>query len=136
MPDATAPFTAQTKNFALAAAVLTLAAALPLWRLVRFAVADEFYSFIPLMPLVSGYLIWTQKEKLPRDSAPTRKLAAFFFVAGITAAVGYFSVSRFAALSGIENRLALATLAWLLSLTGAGCWFLGGATGTGRQYIS
>lgn len=130
MPDATAPPalpTAQVKKFTLAAAVLTLAFALPLWKLFRFAIADDFYSFIPLMPLVSGYLIWTQKAKLPRDSAPARKLAAFFFVACLAVVAGYFLVSRSAAASGLESRLALATLAWLLGLTGAGCWCLGGA---------
>ena len=131
MPDATAQpvfSTAQYQKFALAAAVLALGFIIPLWKLLLFAVADDLHSYIPLMPLVSGYLVWTQKSKLPQRSAPARKLAALFFVAGFAATAGYFSISRFATPATIENSLALSTLAWLLFLTGAGCWFLGGAT--------
>ena len=131
MPDATAqPFfsTAQYRKFALAAAVLALGFAVPLWRLLGFALADDLHSYIPLMPLVSGYLIWIQKSKLPSSSVPARPLAALFFAAGVAATAGYFSAAHFAA-SGISgNSLALSTLAWLLFLTGLGCWFLGGAT--------
>jgi exosortase C (VPDSG-CTERM-specific) len=131
MPDTAAPSglaTAQTKKFALAAALLALAFAVPLWRLLRFAGADDLHSYIPLMPLISGYLVWTQKSKLPRRSVPARTLAALFFAAGSAATAGYFSVARFATPATLGNSLALAMLALLLFLAGAGCWFLGGAT--------
>jgi exosortase C (VPDSG-CTERM-specific) len=127
MPDATSPpvfSTPQFQKFARAAAVLALAFAFPLWKLFRFAVGDELHSYIPLMPFVSAYLVWTQTEKPPRDSAPARGLALLFFAAGLTALAVYF----FLAPAAIENSLALSTLAWLFFLTGAGCWFLGGAT--------
>ncbi len=97
---------------------------MPLWKLFWFAIADDLHSYIPLMPLVSGYLVWTQKEKFPRQSVPARKLAACFFLAGAATVAGYLSIARSAA---PENGLALATLAWLLFLIGTGCWFLGGA---------
>ena len=131
MPDATAQpvlSTAQYRKFALAAAVLALGFVIPLWKLFWFAVGDELHSFIPLMPLVSGYLVWTQKSRLPAGSVPARKLAGFFVFAGLAATAGYFSFSRSAAPDTVENTLALSTLAWLLLLSGAGCWFLGGAT--------
>jgi len=131
MPDATAPSfisTAQYRRFALAAAVLTLGFISPLWKLLRFSVADDLHSYIPLMPFVSGYLIWTQKSKLPGKSVPARKLAALFFAAGMAAAAVYWSVARSATPATMENSLALSTGAWLLFLTGLGCWFLGGAT--------
>jgi exosortase C (VPDSG-CTERM-specific) len=130
MPDATAQpvfSTAQYRKFALAAAVLTLGFVVPLWKLVSFAVADELHSYIPLMPLVSGYLVWTQKARRPHCSTPARKLAALFFAAGLAAIAGYFAVSRFATPATVANTLVLSTLAWLLFLTAAGCWFLGGA---------
>ena len=137
MSDANAqPFfsSAQNRNFALAAAVLALGFVVPLWKLLRFAVADDLHSYIPLIPLISGYLVWTEKSKLPRGSVPARNLAAFFFSAGAAATAGYFFVARFATPATIENSLALSTLAFLLCLTGSGCWFLGGATMRGLAF--
>lgn len=130
MSDATTPPTfpaAQYKIFALAAALLTLGFIVPLWHLLRFAAGDDLHSYIPLMPFVSGYLVWTNRSKLPRRSAPAPKLAALFGIAGIAAAIGYVLAPHFVSLTAPENRLALVTLAWLLCLAGAGGWFLGGA---------
>jgi len=111
----TAPF----RTFALAAAGLTLVFALPLWHLVRFALADDLYSYIPLMPVACAYLAWTLQPELPAQSFPARRAAAGFFAA----AAGVLAVHIF-----MNHALALAVLAWLLALAGAGCWSLGGAT--------
>jgi exosortase C (VPDSG-CTERM-specific) len=130
MPDLTAhPVSsrAQYRKFALAAAVLSLGFIVPLWRLFWFSIGDELHSYIPLMPLVCGYLIWTQKSQLPTSSVSARKLAGFFSLAGSAATAGYFAVSHSATPATVENCLALSTGAWLLFLTAAGCWFLGGA---------
>ena len=129
MPDAIAPpavAPAQYKKFALAAAALAVAFAVPLWKLFRFAVGEELQSYIPLMPLVCGYIVWTQKSQLPHGSAPARKPAALFGIAGIAAAAG--SVAMLHSATPAQNSLALSTLALLLCLASAGCWFLGGAT--------
>jgi len=130
MSDATAQSvfpSAQYRNFALAAALLALGFALPLGRLWRFAVGDELFSYIPLMPLICGYLVWTQKAKLPVRSAPARMPAAVFFAAGTAATAGYFFLAHFNTPANLENSLALSTFAVLLFFTGLGCWFLGGA---------
>ncbi len=108
--------------------MLLLGFAVLLWRLFTFALADDLFSYIPLMPVVSGYLAWTQKAELPRHSLPARPLAALFFCAGAAALAGDFVLARSATPFAFENSLALGTLAWLLGLAGAGCWFLGGAT--------
>jgi exosortase C (VPDSG-CTERM-specific) len=52
---------------------------------------------------------------------------ALFFVAGAAAAAGYWMLTRPGTVVSLEDALALSTLGWLLCLTGAGCWFLGGA---------
>jgi len=130
MPDATVqPVfpTAPFRKFAVAAGVLVLCFAGPLWRLFWFAIRDDLHSYIPLMPLVCLYLAWTQKAELPRQSAPAPLAAGLFFAAGGAAAAGYWVLARSATPENIENCLALGTLAWILCLTGAGCWFLGGA---------
>lgn len=99
-----------------------------LWRLFAFAAADELFSYIPLMPLVSVYLAWMGRTELPRPAPPARLPATFFFLAGAAALAGWFALARAAVSPAAEDSLVLGTLAWLLWLAGAGCWFLGGAT--------
>lgn len=120
--------TPQFRNFALAVAALSLCFAVPLWRLFWFAISDDLYSYIPLMPFVCGYLAWTLKSKLPVNSPPSPRLAALFFAAAIVAIIAYFALARSVTPDTIANSFALSTLAWLLCVTGAACWFLGGAT--------
>jgi exosortase C (VPDSG-CTERM-specific) len=120
--------TAQFRQFALAAAMLSLGFALPLWHLCTFAVPDDLESYIPLMPFVSAYLAWTLKPELPARSTPARRTALVFFVAGAAALAAGFLPGQSPVPAPPENGLALTTLAWLLCLAGAGCWCLGGAT--------
>jgi exosortase C (VPDSG-CTERM-specific) len=116
------------RRFVLAVVVLCLGFALPLWRLGVFALGDELYSYILLMPLVSVYLAWTLKSELPAQSSPARLAALLFFVGGVAAAARYLFNGHAGGSAAPENVLAWSTLGWLLCLTGAGCWFLGGAT--------
>jgi exosortase C (VPDSG-CTERM-specific) len=118
---------ASGRRFVLAVVVLCLGFALPLWRLGLFALGDELYSYILLMPLVSAYLAWTLKSELPAQSSQSRLAALAFFVAGAASASVYFFHGRGSGAVPAENGLAWSTLGWLLCLTGAGCWFLGGA---------
>jgi exosortase C (VPDSG-CTERM-specific) len=140
MPDAAAApdvSTVQARKFAWAAAVVTLAFALPLWKLIRFSLPDEFYSYVPLMPFISGYLVWILKgdrrrvtadvnsaSRITHHASFARVVAFIFCGGGIAALAGYLRISPH---QPMENQLALATLSWLLFLTAAGCWFLGGA---------
>lgn len=117
---------AQFRPFALAAAGLTLVFMVPLWRLCSFAAADDLYSFIPLMPLVSLYLAWTNRAEFPCQSSPARPPARLFLLAGAAAAAGYTLLTHSSPAAG-RDFLGLAVIAWLLCLAGAGCWFLGGA---------
>ena len=112
------------RRFALAVAGLVLGFSLPLWNLLRFAVSDNLYSYIPLIPLVSIYLAAQSRNKLPATSTPARISAALFFAAGAAAAVWHWFASPVAD----TDRLALFTLEFLLFLTGAGFLFLGAGT--------
>jgi exosortase C (VPDSG-CTERM-specific) len=67
-------------------------------------------------------MVWVRKNTLPDTSAPAGKAAAVF--SGISLAV--LAWCWLAPVTGI-NGLALTTLAFVLFLTGAGCWRLGGA---------
>jgi len=118
---------AQYKKFALAMAFLTLAFALPLGRLVWFSIHDDLHSYIPLMPFVCVYLAWIFKSELPVRSSPAINSGMVLLVCGLAAALSYFLLARPASLAGLENSLSLSTLAWVLLVAAAGCWFLGGA---------
>ena len=115
---------APLRKFFLATAILVVCFGRPLFDLLRLAAKDDLYSYIPLIPLISLYLIWLQKKSLPRFSDPARKLAALFFAGGlVTIAVYWFGV-RSASLAD-EDYLALTIFAFLLFFTGVCCLFLG-----------
>jgi exosortase C (VPDSG-CTERM-specific) len=111
-------------KFILAGTILVLIFIIPLGQLLRFSLGDELYSFIPLMPLISGYLIWIKRKNLPREFSPAPGAATIFFVSGAIV-IGWFWFGFRSANLAIENKLAVTTLAFLLFLTSLGFWFLG-----------
>lgn len=113
-----APFRA----FALAAGGVTLLFSLPLLRLAWFALGDDLFSYIPLIPFAAGYLGWVLKSEIPKTSAPAPKIGAAFFVLGLALAALSFVFVR---ASAVENSLGLAVAGWILCLAGAGFWSLG-----------
>ena len=114
----------QPRNFFLAMAILALCFVKPLFDLLRFAASNGLYSYIPLIPMVSFYLVWSRRETLPRLSEPSCKLAALFLAGGLVTIAAYWFAFRSASLAN-EDYLALTIFAFLLLLTGAGCLFLG-----------
>jgi exosortase C (VPDSG-CTERM-specific) len=115
---------AQRRNFLLVTAILVFSFGQPLFDLLRFAASDGLYSYIPLIPLISFYLVWSRRESLPRLSEPSRKLATLFLAGGLVTIAAYWFAFRSASLAN-EDYLALTIFAFLLFLTGAGCLFLG-----------
>lgn len=130
-PSVTAPRLAQVngsghwRNFSGMAAVLVLAFSVPLYELARFAAASELYSYILLIPFISGYLVWLQRGKLPPFSGPARLPAAVFFLGGLAALAGYGLVRHAGSHLSEDDFLALMMTAFVLLLAGGGCWFLG-----------
>jgi len=115
---------APLRKFFLATAILVVCFGKPLFDLLRIAAKDDLYSYIPLIPLISIYLVWLQKKSLPRLSEPARKLAALFFAGGLTTIAVYLFVVRSASLAD-EDYLAVTIFAFLLFFTGACCLFFG-----------
>ncbi|MGA2017516.1 MAG: exosortase/archaeosortase family protein [Opitutaceae bacterium] len=100
----------------------------PLYELARFCLSSDLFSYIPLIPLISLWLVWTARRGLRLDSEPTRRLALFPLAAGILLLAAYYSATRAGWRPDIADYLALMT-ASLLSLLLAGCFlFLGTAT--------
>ena len=122
--SANEPNPARLRNFSLAAGILALCFGKPLYDLFRLAANSDLYSYIPLIPVISAYLIWSQREKLPCISAPAVKLAAPFFAGGLAAIAGCWLADRSSSLA-FENYLSLTIFAFLLFFTGTCCLFLG-----------
>src|ERR1700722_15313207 len=114
--SANEPNSVRLRKFFLAAAILALCFGKPLYDLLRLAANSDLYSYIPLMPLISAYLIWSQKKKLPRLSHPALNPAAIFFAGGLMAITGYWLAVRSSTLAN-EDYLALTILAFLLFFT-------------------
>lgn len=114
------------RRCAFALAILVLVFSLPLYSLVRFSLQNSLYSHIVLIPFVSLYLIWPQRNSLPAVTAPCRPLAYLFFGTGLALIGGYW----FARLGGTNlsqaDNLALTTLSFLGFALGICAWLLGG----------
>jgi len=93
--------------------------------LLLYSLNSDLYSYIPLIPFVSGYLIWLKKEKLRGllDRSPQAALLALTTGAGVLLTcwilVGEeWQVSR-------NDKLTLMMSAFLSLLLGGGFLFLG-----------
>lgn len=111
-------------RFAPVAIIAVLAFILPLVRLMNFAIHDELYSYIVLIPFITAYLIWQEKEKSPADPGPASWLTPVFLVAGVAVLIWH----HFAHPAAVEDSLAQTTLAFVLFFTAAAAWRLGGRT--------
>jgi exosortase C (VPDSG-CTERM-specific) len=113
------------RNFMVATIVLVLCFSLPLYDLLRFAVTDNLYSYIVLIPFISFYLAWLKRPDLSRHSEPARKLAALFLAIGLAVISGYWLAIYSHARLATVDYLAWVTLAFLLFFTSGGFLFLG-----------
>lgn len=103
-------------------AAVSLAFAARLTELVVHASQSELYSYIPLVPIVSGYLLYQRRALLPREYATSLAGAGVLLVVG-TVAVATAWVAR--ADLGTNDRLALETLAYVSLVSAGGFLFLG-----------
>jgi exosortase C (VPDSG-CTERM-specific) len=100
--------------------------AVPLRDLVRFALHNELYSHILLIPSVSAWLIWTRRKELPRiPSKPSPLLALVAFLAGLLLLAGYWVYARQEPAPRAADYL-FCTILSFLSLALAGALFLAG----------
>jgi exosortase C (VPDSG-CTERM-specific) len=108
-------------GFSFAVVALALCFSLPLYSLLRLAFSNDLYSDIPLIPLISLYLVWMHRENLPLSLQTSAGPAIAFFSGGLLALTGYWLTSQNAFWT-TENYLAINMLALLLIFTGI-CFF-------------
>ena len=116
------------RGFALATTALVLCFIVPLYHLFLFAAGSTLYSHIVLIPLISSYLIWLRRRRLPPHSEPPRQLAVFLLITGFVVLAGYWVAMGSVLTLTEEDSLAFTTLSFLLFFFGISCSFLGRET--------
>jgi exosortase C (VPDSG-CTERM-specific) len=109
----------------IVAIVLTAAFALPLLELVRFALKSDLYSHIVLMPFLVGFLIWSDRSRLPTSYHREPATALLPAGLGIILLGGYAVAGAMGVKFSIDDRLATLTAAYVLLLVAATGGLLG-----------
>jgi exosortase C (VPDSG-CTERM-specific) len=113
------------RAFFIASAALVLCCAPLLFDLARFAARSELYSYILLVPFISGYLAWTKRRSLSPDAISARRWAPLPLILGCAGIAGYWLAEMSGRALGPVDALALGTSSFLLLFAGMGCLFLG-----------
>jgi len=116
------------RNLAVLTVLLALTFSVPLYELGRFSAASELYSYMFLIPFLSGSLVWLQRGRLPSYSGPSRGPALVLAAGGLGAMAAYGLARAAGGLWAEEDALALRMTALLLLFAGGCGWFLGRAT--------
>jgi exosortase C (VPDSG-CTERM-specific) len=114
----------QWRGYVLAVVALVACFGVPLWRLARFAASDDLYSYILLLPFVSGYLIYIKPPRVTDKSKPLWGVGVVLLVAG-AAVAGAYNLLASSGSEAIEDYLAANMLAFFICLLGVSCLFLG-----------
>lgn len=117
-------YSARFIGFLAATFGLALCFSLPLLRLLHLAVSDDLYSDIPLIPLVSLYLLWLRHKNLPNRFETTLEPSLLLVGTGFLVVTVHWLISRNVSLSN-EDDLAFDIFALLLLFTGICFIFFG-----------
>ena len=114
------------RRFGLTALLLLAAFAVPLYHLVRFALGNELYSYVVIVPLVSAYLVWLDRPRLFQSGARLHPAwAGGLLVSGLLLLVWAWVTHRSGVRSAPVDALAFAMYAFVSLLGAAACFFVG-----------
>jgi exosortase C (VPDSG-CTERM-specific) len=117
--------TAGIQRFLIAAVVIIACFAKPIARLARFAFTEDLFSYVILVPLISGYFVWIRREEFFRESEGIRWPALF----PVLACLGLLEAARQIMAAGGKNAainvLALHMLSFCCLLWSGSIYFLG-----------
>ena len=117
----------QLKKFLLALLGVSLIFIPILHNLYKLSSAEELYSHLPLIPIVSGYLVWSMKSDLPEASMPRPWLSLIPAVLGCVA-VGITLLLQGSKIWPLVDYLAMMTFAYVLFIYSIAFCFLGADT--------
>jgi exosortase C (VPDSG-CTERM-specific) len=106
------------RRFLVFASLLTLCFVLPLAHWVRFALNSGLFSYVLLVPFISGYLIWIRRKDVGSESGRSLLPAAFLAAIGL-------GVLAAGMVGSAENALTYQMLSYCCLLWGGGFAFLG-----------
>jgi len=116
----------QWRRFLAAVAVLALGYCIPLYQVLRFALRSNLYSHVILIPVVSAYLIWIQREKLQKE--PSAALPPIWgivaAIAGVALAACYLTLPVKSP-DDAQNAVAVAMYSFVTLVGAAALFFLG-----------
>jgi exosortase C (VPDSG-CTERM-specific) len=124
-PEAASTSRLQLQRVAVAAAMLLACFGWPLFQLALFAARSELFSYILLIPIISGYLIWSARRPLNFAGRPCWPGAVAGFVAGAAIIAAYWMGRRAGWEPAMQDYLALMTLSFLCCFWGACLAILG-----------
>ena len=113
------------RSFIVSVLVLLCGFSVPLFQVVQLSRQNGLYSYIVLIPFVSLFLIWQQRDRLDGSPGPgCRGLAWLFLSAGLGFLAWYLLLLFDPGAVPEQNVLALAMYALVLLIAGAACLFL------------
>lgn len=117
---------ARLRRFQVSAALLAIVFSLPLFQVVSFALKSELYSFIVIVPFISGYLIWIERDRLLPGGSPVSSVwTALLAVSGLALLAGAASVFFSHGGDVGVDALALSIYSFVFLLGAAATHFLG-----------
>jgi exosortase len=120
----------QTLRFGVFAAALAIGFVEPLTHLFRYATHSLIVSYIPLAPLISGYLIFIDRGKLPRMASRGWGGALTCVTAGLCVLAFSWGAHQCGLKLDESESLALSTAGFLVLLAGGAFFFFGPAVMT------
>jgi exosortase C (VPDSG-CTERM-specific) len=114
-------FQGRLRLFAIASTILLAAFSITLVNLVGYCLREDLFSYILLVPFVTGFMIASCRKDLEMTYSPATGL-----VAGLGALAGVFLVLSFFTGGAEINAMALRTLAFISGWNAISVWALGG----------
>ena len=97
----------------------------PLLSLISYAAGSQLYSYILLIPFVSGYLLYVRRDRFPKQYATDLPMAVVFLLVGLGILVFTFSLDFTGQALARSERIPLRTLSFLCCLVAGGFFFFG-----------
>lgn len=115
------PFQSRLRLFAIGSILLIAAFSFTLVDLVGYCLREDLFSYILLIPFVTGFLISCCRDDLEMTHTPAAGVAT-----GLGALALIFVILSFFAAGSEIDELALRTLAFVFGWNGVAVWALGG----------
>jgi exosortase C (VPDSG-CTERM-specific) len=105
--------------------VLLAAFGLPLLGLANYAAHSELYSYILLIPFVSGYLLYIRRDQLPKKCAADLPFGIVLLAGGLGVSLSTYWVNVPRLVPADNSYFVLLTISFLCCLAAGGFFFLG-----------